>query len=289
MSLIYYLGWGNPLPSSFYAKVGGLRVGERFFSAAEELWIAGRALPFLVGGAALTGGLLTLITSGKQTGTGAPHESRLSALLLLMAVTSYVAALMATLPWFGQEDRYLLPIHPFIIVLIGMLFWLLLSRISLDRFLFHANFVRAGAALAMLLLVGANYLWATRNYVVEIRNIDDAHVRPAQWLSQNAPSSALVAAEPIGAVKLFSGRRTIDLVGLTTPTTLGTYRNWPVAWQKLREANASYLLFYPAWFEGGEPPAWAVPQVQVRIPDNRIAGDEIIAIYELDWTRYPGP
>lgn len=285
MSLIYYLGWGKPLPGSFYAKVGGLRLGERFFSAAKELWISGRALPFIAGAAALAGGLLTCFAPNKDTS----RDTRLSALLLLLVSASYVAAIMATLPWFGQEDRYLLPVHPFVIVLTGMLIWAVIRRVSIDVLLARVNFLRVGIGLAALLLVGANYLWATRNYVVQVRNIDDAHLKPARWLAQNAPPDALVAAEPIGAVKLFSGRRTLDLVGLTTPATLGTYRNWPLAWQKLNEAGAAYLLYYPAWFDGGRPPPWAIERARMQIPDNRIAGDDVIAVYELDWSQYTGP
>jgi hypothetical protein len=285
MSIIYYLGWGEPLPSSFYAKVGGLRVGERFFSAAKELWLAGRALPFIAGAGALAGGLLTWLAPNRDVS----RDTRLSAPLLLLVSASYVAAIMATLPWFGQEDRYLLPVHPFVIVLIGMLIWAIIRRVSVDALFARMNLLRVGMGLVALLLVGANYLWATRNYVVQVRNIDDAHLKPALWLAQNAPPDALVAAEPIGAVKLFSGRRTIDLVGLTTPATLGTYRNWPLAWQKLKEADATYLLYYPVWFDGGRPPAWAIERARMQIPDNRIAGDDVIAVYELDWAQYKSP
>ena len=92
-----------------------------------------------------------------------------------------------------------------------------------------------------------------------------------------------------GAVRLFSGRQTFDLVGLTTPATLGTYRDWPLAWRALRSRDADYLLFYPAWFDGGKPPPWAVEAARFDIPDNRIAGDSVIAVYRLDWSRYTGP
>ena len=43
--------------------------------------------------------------------------------------------MMLTTPWFGQEDRYLLPIQPVGIVLVGMLVWrvLLLLPAALGR------------------------------------------------------------------------------------------------------------------------------------------------------------
>ena len=252
MSLIYFVGWGRPLPSSFYAKVGGLRIGERFFSATEELLIAGRTLPFVAAVLAFLGSLSVWMPVRARTEEDG--ESRWSALLLLLTSVLSVASIMVSLPWFGQEDRYLLPIHPVIIVQIGLLIWFVLRRIPLDG-IFTKNWIRPGLALVVVTIaVIGNYWWATRDYVVEVRNISDGHVQPALWLAANTSSDSLVASEPIGAVKLFSGRRTIDLVGLTSPSTLGTYGNWDQAWPALRDANAGYLLFYPEWFgKGGVP------------------------------------
>jgi hypothetical protein len=193
---------------------------------------------------------------------------------------------MVSLPWFGQEDRYLLPIHPVVIVQIGLLIWFFLRRFSFDTFL-SRKWVMPGLAVAVLLVAsGVNYWWGTRNYAVQVRNIADGHVQPALWLATNTPPDSLVASEPIGAVKLFSGRRTIDLVGLTTPATLGTYGNWPLAWRALEEANAGYLLYYPQWFGPEGIPPWAVERVRFSIPDNKIVGDSKIAIYELRWDLF---
>jgi hypothetical protein len=291
MSLIYYLGWGKPLPSSFYAKVGGLRLGSRFFSATQELLVAGRTLPFVAGAVALAGGLLQWLSPPRTSAEISDlqrRESSWSALLLLLVTVIYTAALMATLPWFGQEDRYLLPLHPFVIVLVGLLMWRLFASL-LDRVNIRPAVLVAGALVVAVLLAAGNYLWATRNYVVEVRNIRDAHILPALWISETTPPESLVASEPIGAAKLFTGRRTIDLVGLTTPATLGTYRDWPRAWEALRGAGANYLFYYPDWFDDRTPPPWAVERRRFSVPDNRIAGSDPIAVYELLWDRYTPP
>jgi hypothetical protein len=205
--------------------------------------------------------------------------------LLLVSVV-YTVALLLTLPWFGQEERYLLPLHPFVIVLLGMLVWRVVGLLPIDRLTSGRGVALAGGVAVVLLLVGVDYLWATRVYAVEVRNIADAHIKPALWIAGNTTERSVVASEPIGAVKLFSGRRTVDLVGLTTPATLGTYRDWDRAWPALRGARADYLLFYPEWFDGGKAPAWVVERVRFEIPDNRIAGASIIAVYEMDWEKY---
>ena len=286
MSVVYYLGWGQPLPSSFYAKVGGLRFGSRFFSAAQELLVAGRILPFVAGAVAVAGGLLGwLLPPRSSEGATQRREASWAALLLLVVTVIYTAALMATLPWFGQEDRYLLPLHPFVVVLTGLLAWRLLAP-ALRRVALPGPALLTGALVITLIFAMGNYFWSTRNYVVEVRNIRDAHILPALWISANTPPESLIASEPIGAVRLFSGRRTIDLVGLTTSATLGTYRDWPRAWEALRGAGANYLFFYPDWFDDRTPPPWAVERQRFSVPDNRIAGAGVIAVYELQWDRY---
>jgi hypothetical protein len=282
----YYLGWERPLPGSFYAKVSGLRLGERFFSAAKEMWIAGRIAPFVGTALALVGGLVCLLfPSRKQPSRYVRGETQSSALLLLLAFVSFVTGLMLTTPWFGQEDRYLLPIQPVGIVLVGMLVWRALLLLPAEQLALPRGIALSAAAALFILGVGFNYVWATRNYVVEVRNIRDGHIVPALWLSQNVPQSAIVAAEPIGAVRTFSNRRTIDLVGLTSPLTLGKYGDWPATWEALDDAGATYLLFYPAWFDNHEAPPWAVEVHPFTVPDNRIVGDSLIVIYQLDWNR----
>jgi hypothetical protein len=262
-----------------------VRLGRRFFAAVDELIIAGRWLPFLAAGAAVAGSMLQMLLGEP----GRRREDRLSALLIFLVSAGYVGGVMATLPWFGQEDRYLLPVHPFAIVLVGMLIWFLLARLPLARLTLRPSVAVSGMLGLLLLLVGGNYLWATRNYAVEVRNIEDAHVKPALWLAQHTPANSIIASEPIGAVKLLSQRRTVDLVGLTSPEMLTTYRDWPVTWRVLRDMGADYMLYYPAWFGRVGPPQWAVERAQFPVPDNRIAGDKLISIYELDWTRYREP
>jgi hypothetical protein len=206
-----------------------------------------------------------------------------------MASVSYVLALSLTLPWFGQEDRYLLPLHPPVLVLIAILLWRLAPLLPLER-LTVSRMARAALIITVAIaLLAGDYLWATRDYAVEVRNIRDAHILPALWIAANTQPDSVIASEPIGAVRLFSDRRTVDLVGLTTPATLGTYRDWIRAWPALREAGATHLFFYPAWFDDGTPPPWAVEERRFTIPDNRIAGDSVIAVYRLDWSQYRQP
>ena len=145
--------------------------------------------------------------------------------------------------------------------------------------------VLGSVILGGLILLGAHLLelrvWAAGTYALYVQNIEDAHVRPARWLAANAPPGVPIAAEPIGAVRLFGGHPTVDIVGLTTPALLGTYGDWAATAAALRARHVSYLLFYPRLWPDGQPLAWATEVQRFPVPDNRIAGSDPIAVYRL--------
>ena len=58
MALIYYVGWGRPFSSSFYAKVRGLRLGDKFWFASDRLRADRGNGPVVAAGLAAAGGLV---------------------------------------------------------------------------------------------------------------------------------------------------------------------------------------------------------------------------------------
>ena len=116
-----------------------MRFGAKMWFAVQEMILAGRVLPFAGAGFALLGGLLGMLpvsrASNADPGDRLANESRWASLLLLMVCVFYIVALMLTLPWFGQEDRYLLPLHPLVIVLVGIVAWRILELFPMDRLL----------------------------------------------------------------------------------------------------------------------------------------------------------
>lgn len=279
----YSLFTGRPLPSSFYAKVGGLRLGSRLLSPFVEWANAGQVAPFLLLGAAVLGGgllLLALRSRGREQPV-TPSAAGLTAL----AGIAFLGAMAATLPWFGQEDRYILPLHPLLLVLAGGVVALGVERGQKIWGRIPAHSLAAGITLLLLIGLGAHLLelrvWAAGTYALYVQNIEDAHVRPARWLAANALPGVPVAAEPIGAVRLFGGHPTVDIVGLTTPALLGTYGDWAATAAALQARHVSLLLFYPRLWPDGQPLPWATEVQRFPVPDNRIAGSDPIAIYRL--------
>ncbi len=318
LPLIYLLGTGHPLPASFYAKTGQLAIfSPRFFQAMQQLWVD-RGWPFLTLFivAALTG-LLALLLSLKNSGRTqpAPTTTQNSAFglgIIAAALILHTAATSAATVWYGQMERYLLPVFPLALLLVTALPVLVLNlifgdidarhqggppptptEINLSSSLKTQNSklkTRVSyVALAIIIIAGLLLCRdAATGYAIEARNIADAHIAPAAWMLANTAPGTVVATEPVGALRLFSARPTLDLVGLTTPTLLGHYRDWTYTWAYLHNHNAAFLLYYPQWFkdQGITIPPWLKPAARFSIPDNRIAGAGEIVLYRLDWSAY---
>ena len=133
MSSIYFVGWGRPLPASFYAKVRSLRFGDDMFTAMRQLLLGGRDFPIIAGAVALVGGVVQTILPPRSPDKEKGGEVFWNTLLVLLVGVVYLLAIMLTLSWFGQEERYTMPLHPFGIVLIGLLVWRVLDLLPVDR------------------------------------------------------------------------------------------------------------------------------------------------------------
>jgi hypothetical protein len=282
LMLFYLLFTGRPLPSSFYAKVGGLRLGTRLLAPFAEWVAAGQFAPFLLLAAAALGAGLLLWAVRRPPGGGAALPT---AGLVALAAAAFLAAMALTLPWFGQEDRYVLPLHPLLLVLAGGLVAGGLGRLAGGMSGVSRRTLRVGIGIGLLLALGAHLLelrvWAAGTYALYVQNIEDAHVRPARWLAANVPPGVPIASEPIGAVRLFGGHPTVDIVGLTTPALLGTYGDWEATAAALQARQVAWLLFYPRLWPDGQPLSWATEAQRFPVPDNRIAGSDPIAVYRL--------
>ncbi len=284
LGAFYLWGTGYPLPSSFYAKVGGARL-DTLTAALQEWVLAGAWQPFTLLLAA-TLGTGVLYWAGRRVAAAAPRAPDAAGLPALCAL-AYFAAMLLTLRWFGQEDRYILPIHALALPLIAGGIAVLAARLPAFHAKGYDHRVLAGGVVVALLALAAHIatlrVWAASDYALFIQNIEDAHVAPALWLAAHAAPGAVIAAEPIGAVRLFSGHPTVDIVGLTTPAQLGHYQDWAATYALLRARDAQYLLFYPHWWPTPDHPLpWAREVQRFPVPDNRIAGDSPIAVYGID-------
>ncbi|MEE2775419.1 MAG: tetratricopeptide repeat protein [Acidobacteriota bacterium] len=128
-------------------------------------------------------------------------------------------AYVAMLPFAHRFDRYLLPALP-AVALLGVAglrqasSWL--ASLGREGALMSRALVVVGLVSALGLQVNA-FGKATGEFTFYSAYHHDRHERTGRWLAENTPSDAVVATHDIGAIAFYSGRKVVDVVGLTLP------------------------------------------------------------------------
>ena len=196
---------GRPLPATFYLKQDG---GLTDLPGRIVIGINGllnQVPPFWgwAAWAALAGYLLP----------------RLSLRLVLPVVAGlgfFVANLLVSRPVDPPAFyhlRYVMPAVPVLTVAVCVGAHRLGERLPLK--------VGSGPVLALLALALAGGAWTlvpvSRHYHNDVRNINEVQVAMGQWLKIHTSPGAWLAATDAGAVRYFSHRPVVDLMGLNTP------------------------------------------------------------------------
>ncbi|CAN5757352.1 hypothetical protein BH10ACI4_BH10ACI4_15320 [soil metagenome] len=157
--------------------------------------------------------------------------SRSSPLLNRIALP-FCSLLLLFYVGFNMTGLYFWYFAPFI------LFAVLYAAHSIPRT--RASYVIAGGFIALLVALNANFLRQPRQ---ERRYA--GYVDAGQWLRNNTPANARIAAVEIGFLGWYSQRYLIDIVGLTTPKNAEHVAQRDLAaW--LREDRPDYILLHDA-------------------------------------------
>ena len=188
--LAYY---GQPLPNTFYAKVGGLAVH--------------RGLLYLVEHAArhpvLWGGLALALLPGGRGRALAP---------LAVPVGLHLAWVVAVGGDFKPTARFIAPVLPLMAVLAGE--GLRRGAGLLPR---RAGQVAAVAAVAAVLALALRVQLEMESHAAARRGDMEARRIVGEWLAGNTPADAVLAIHSAGVIPYYAQRRTIDMWGLTDP------------------------------------------------------------------------
>jgi hypothetical protein len=134
--------------------------------------------------------------------------------------------------------RYIMPAIPLLIsgCAVGLL--------ALVRFL-HGNARIAAAIFLVTGIVGcaATLPHASARLHNDIRNINEVQVAMGEWVGAHTGPQAWIATSDAGAVRYFSNRPSIDLMGLNTPEVLVGGEEW------VKARPARILTFMPSWFQ----------------------------------------
>ena len=226
---------GTPMPNTFYAKQAeyvawqNTPIYTRFFYFSVQFF-AGSSL------VVLPGFLQKVLVSLRRREWGIP----LSALWAL----GYILLYVLRLPVY-QHGRYLMPaMSVFLLVgLLGFVEFLPFVRTHRARLIRQASLV---AIVMFSLAFGGFGAWT---YGQDVGLIESEMVESAQWVTENIPPNALVAAHDIGALGFFGRHATIiDLAGLVSPEVVPFIRDEVKLAAYMDQRNVDYLIAFPNWY-----------------------------------------
>ncbi len=260
------LAAGSWLPNTFYAKQAEYAVyqqyplWQRFFSLA--------TLPLVGAGVLLLPGAVFTVWKSWRA-------KRWVLLSMALWWLGYTLVYAVRLPVTYQHGRYLMPAMPVFFVLgaVGTV-WLLADarlRGRIGFILRRVCVLSVAIAWTGFLIVGA------LRYAEDVAIIETEMVRAAEWINQNTPAGAVIAAHDIGAIGYFGQRRLVDLAGLVSPEVIPFIRDEGRLAQYLDERKVDYLVTFPGWYP--EMVRQAEPLFNTRGSFSTRVGGENMVIY----------
>ncbi len=277
---IYLWQTRHVFPSSAYAKAGRVPILDGI-----PLFLGQLTAYEWVGWAAVA------VSALIQLARGGPREKWLIAVL---PSALFFLAKVKILPWLGQEHRYMVSLTP-VAVVFGLGWVFLGLRKALD-----SQWLRGGPGLrrayrvgvvVLAVAIGSERAFAgVERYKTFVYDRMESDVAVGIWLREHTPKVTVVAVEMAGSIHTYSQRRTIDVVGLTSPECLGLYPDWTALFPVLRRSGVKYVVYYPAWFvrdgQDAMPPGLTLCKVFSVKHDGDVPigiGAKDIAIYQTNW------
>jgi hypothetical protein len=224
---------GSFWPNTFYAK-------QAEYAALRQLPLLRRLLeqalaPLVGAGALLLPGVLMLAWRSLRSRSW-------MALILLAWIAAFMGLYALRLPVTYQHGRYLIPVMPllFLLGLAGLAAWVDFSARSLLRRVLSRVWI-----FSLLAVLFSFWIVGARTYARDVALIETEMVETTQWIIENTPPQALVAAHDIGALGYFGQRQILDLAGLVSPEVIPFIRDEAQLAAFLDERGADYLVAFP--------------------------------------------
>lgn len=227
---------GSWWPNTFYAKQAEY---VELLAQPFLLRLAQLSFQLLIGpGVLLVPGLVYFIYK-------AVREKYWLPLICFAWVFAFLVLYASRLPVTYQHGRYLMPIIPifFLLSSAGIVDWIQFNSANLWRRVVSKAWV-AAVALSTL----AFYALGVSAYANDVAFINTEMVASANWVRDNTPADALIAAHDIGALGYFAQRPILDLAGLIAPEVIPFIRDESRLATYLDEHSADYLVTFPGWY-----------------------------------------
>ncbi len=295
LPLLFWMLTGNPRSNTAVAKllpgnpyfVGQALVDRVVFQGKQlvtillngEVWSA-EFLPHN-GSAVFMGGLGAIAILGWR------GKARFrAASVLLLALTMFAPCFYNTFLW--NRLRYLWPF---------MTGWLIglacLARVAGELLgALHPRWRVATPILCGLFtgMLASKIEGAIDDVAWSVSGIDRQQVALGRWAADNLPGDARIGLNDTGAIAYFSGKKTFDVVGLTTEGEARYYVAGPGSrfehYEKMRGSGRlpTHFIVYPDWM--GIPSLLGEPLTEATVSDSgrSILGGETMIAYPADWS-----
>ncbi|WP_437939018.1 hypothetical protein [Sorangium sp. So ce341] len=230
-------------------------------------------------------GSAAVIALGAVALAVAAHRRGRPAHAAIVAALALGALLPCTyLSFLWNRVRYVWPFAPAWLVMAACLARELGDAAQrVRRSLHYVTPLIAGAFAGAL---AARLPWAIHDLANSARAIDRQQVWLGRWAAQHLPEDARIGVNDTGALAYFSGRRTFDVVGLTTE---GEARYWVAGagsrfehYEKLPpERRPTHFIVYPHWMACA--PVLGRELVDATVEDQAILGGTTMIAYEARW------
>ena len=235
---------GRPLPNTFYAKRHPHSLLDTFSDAPrifgpqllDQSW-------FFVG----SGFVLLALAARRLTRDGAIGRERAITLCAVPIVFLLGVAWAHDILWLRAFAvlRYTLPHLPWTIALIAVGAHEAITLVRAAKNTWRDRAIAALSALALVLpLVVLPYRFdrSASAYAWNAQNIEEMQVRVGEWLRAHTTDGEWVATHDAGAIRIFSGRRVLDLAGLNE------HRMHALGTDLFAEVRPRYFAVFPTWF-----------------------------------------
>jgi hypothetical protein len=192
----------------------------------------------------------------------------------------------ATMLW--NRVRYIWPFAPgwFLVVAAGFVE----IGYRLGRRAKFASITAPAACWGAVAMLSMKLDWATADLATSARAISKQQVWLGKWAAHNLPADAIIGVNDTGAIAYMSGRRTFDVVGLTTEGEAPYWAAGPGArfehWERVRARGGtlpSHLFVYRNWM--AMQPIYGAWLTEATVVDQSILGGRtmtaMVADYEL--------
>lgn len=272
---------GYPLPDTFYVKV---HVPQAFEIIAWDNHWSAIVYSMLHMPLAIFLGWI-LVIKGKPFVLVIP----VTLTVLYRICTPYAAVI--------NNSRYLVPvIDLFLIVAITSAAWSLkfiwkkIGEIDYERELNYTTiFLLAFVIITPMI---SPYISQAPFFGKAVGNINDMQVNIGHWLNENTPPDAVFATHDVGALRFFSERTLIDIVGLVSPDIIHRNMTESEIVQYLYDHDCNYFVYFDdifSWWKQFFPSNAYSKIYTVVLPENVICGRDTMSVFEIHWelTDYP--